>query len=111
MKIFKGTKKIGEGTLYATLLQQTIGLMFSLNKKIVIFQFNQERKVSIHTWFMFFYLDLIYLNKKKKIVEIKRNLHPFSLFKPQKKASYIIEAPSGFVRKYKLKEHLTLQLR
>jgi len=49
--------------------------------------------------FMFYPVDLLYLNKDKKVVERKRNLKPFHLYKPLNKAQYIVEMEDGFIEK------------
>ena len=51
-------------------LKQAIGLMFSKQKNI-IFEFKKEKKELIHMFFVFYPIDLIFLNKSKKVVELK----------------------------------------
>jgi uncharacterized membrane protein (UPF0127 family) len=73
---------------------KALGLMFS-GKRSLVFVFEKEEKVPLHMLFVFFPIDVIFLNKKKKVVEIKRCFKPFRLYRPSKKAKYVIEVPAG----------------
>lgn len=77
-----------------------IGLMFS-KKKTLVFEFKKEEMIPIHMFFVFFPICLIYLDKNKRVVEIKRNLEPFSYYTPKNKAKYLIEVPNGMIDKTK----------
>lgn len=72
--------------------------MFSKQKNL-IFPFNKEKIIPLHMWFVFYPIDVIYLDKNKKIVEIKENFKPFSYFSPKNKAKYVIELKNGKVSK------------
>jgi uncharacterized membrane protein (UPF0127 family) len=75
--------------------------MFSkkIKGKGLVFIFNREDKYSLHMLFVFFPIDVLWLNKEKKIVDIKENFRPFSLLaKPKDKAKYIIELPAGAIK-------------
>lgn len=76
-----------------SIFSQTRGLMFSKPKNLV-FIFDREKKVSVHSFFVFFNIDLFYLDRKKRIIEIKRNMKSFSHYSPSKSASYLVEMPS-----------------
>ena len=87
-------KRISKKEFYCkNILTQTIGLMFS-QKKILVFSWNSEKLRPIHMFFVFFPIDLFYLNKNKEIIEIKKNVKPFTYYNPKKKAQYLIEAPA-----------------
>jgi uncharacterized membrane protein (UPF0127 family) len=49
---------------------------------------------SIHTFFMQFNLDIVYLDKDNKIVKIIKQLKPFKIVLPVKNATSILEIPS-----------------
>lgn len=76
--------------------QQLRGLMFS-KRKCLLFELGKEKRTPLHMFFVFFAIDVIYLDKTKKVVEMKRNLKPFWFYYPEKKAKFIIEAPSGVI--------------
>jgi len=66
------------------------GLMFS-RKKNLIFVFDKERKISLHMFFVFFPIDVLFLDENKEIIEIKKDFRPFTFYKSEKKAKYIVE--------------------
>ncbi|MBD3248915.1 DUF192 domain-containing protein [Candidatus Woesearchaeota archaeon] len=66
------------------------GLMFS-KKKNLIFVFHKERRVGLHMFFVFFPIDVLFLDEDKKIIEIKKNFKPFRFYKSKKKAKYVVE--------------------
>jgi uncharacterized membrane protein (UPF0127 family) len=66
------------------------GLMFSKRKNL-IFIFEKEEVVPLHMFFVFFPIDVLFLDKNKKIVEIKRDFKPFSYYRPKNKAMYVVE--------------------
>ncbi|MFH1210115.1 MAG: DUF192 domain-containing protein [archaeon] len=60
-------------------------------------------ETTIHMFFVFFPIDVVWLNKNKKVVDIRRNVKPFILWiKPKNKAKYIIELPKGVSKHIKI---------
>ncbi len=80
---------------------QLKGLMFERKKNFdyaLIFPlFTQSRaSASIHCMFVFFPIDVIYLDNKKKVVDKKNSVKPFTLFEmPSRPAKYFIELNAG----------------
>lgn len=89
------------------IFSQSLGLMFRRKQNLVMV-FNNERKVSLHNFFVFYPIDIILLDKNNKIVEIKRKFKPFTFFNPQHKAKYIIEL--AFCSEYDVNEKLELKV-
>jgi len=83
---------------------QGIGLMF--HKKIVdeahIFIFDKERNIPVTMFFVFFSIDILFLDKNKKVVELKENFKPFTNYYPKNLAKYLIELPAGTIKQHKL---------
>ena len=75
--------------------------MFS-KKRNLFFVFSSEKRRSLHMWFVFFPIDVLFLDKQKRIIEIKRDFKPFTLYRSQKKAQYVVELV--FPHKYKIGE-------
>lgn len=75
--------------------------MFSKQRNLV-FQFSKEERVPLHMWFVFYPIDVIYLNKQKKVVEIKEHFKPFTIYFPKNQAKYVLELPAGAVKKSKI---------
>jgi len=88
---------------YTGILGKTKGLMFS-RKKNIMFVFNKEQIINLHTWFVFFPIDIILLDKDRKVVEIRENLKPFRFYKSEKKAKYVIEIAERSVSPEQLAE-------
>ena len=53
-------------------------------------------------FFVFFPIDVILVDGKKRVVELKQNFRPFTFFTSRNLASFAIEAPAGFVRREKI---------
>jgi len=62
-------------------------------KRTLMIEFPVERKVSLHMFFVFYPIDVFFLNKNKEVIEIKRNFKPFTVYHSKNKAQYIIEMP------------------
>jgi uncharacterized protein len=90
--INKTTKKpiAKNSKLCTSILSKATGLMFSRRKNL-IFVFRDERIVPLHMMFVFFPIDVLFLDKNKKVVEIKENFRPWTFYTPKKKAMYVVE--------------------
>ena len=81
-----------------------IGLMFTKNhKKALIFKFKKEKIIALHMLFVFYPIDVLFLNKDRFVVDKKENFKPFTFYKSKKKAMYAIELPNGILKKTKTK--------
>lgn len=99
-----------DGTIIASdvefarsIISQVIGLMFRRSipeSYAMIFEVGREERVDIHTFFVRFSIDLLFLDRDKKVVEVKENMRPWlDIYFPKNKAYYIIELPGGKVKK------------
>ena len=75
------------------------GLMFTLklkNKQGIIIPLKKERisQAAIHMLFVFYNIDVLWLDNDYKIVDLRRNLKPFTFAKPRNRAKYIVELPA-----------------
>jgi hypothetical protein len=52
---------------------------------------------SIHTMFMAFPIDVIYVDAEHRIVDIELDLQPWKLSLPRRRSHYVIELPAGTV--------------
>jgi uncharacterized protein len=87
-----------------TILSKAKGLMFTTKKEDegLVFVFNTQQKWSIHMLFVFYPIDVLWLNKNKEIVDYRENLKPFILSAtPKHESNYIIELPAGTIEKTK----------
>ncbi|MCX8167043.1 MAG: DUF192 domain-containing protein [Candidatus Micrarchaeota archaeon] len=75
------------------------GLMFRKRHVNLFFVFDEEKIYPIHSYFVFFEFDAIYIQSNGRIVEIYKNVKPNSFINPKEKANYLLEAYSGFSEK------------
>lgn len=66
--------------------------MFS-KKKNLLFVFDKEQKIALHNFFVFYPINLVFLDKNKNVIEIKKNFKPFTFYTSKKKARYLLETP------------------
>ena len=73
------------------------GLMFTSKKTDfgMVFPYTYEKIISLHMFFVFYPIDVLFLDLKGKVVDIKRGFRPFTLYTPSVAASTIIELPEG----------------
>ncbi|MFH1398734.1 MAG: DUF192 domain-containing protein [Candidatus Woesearchaeota archaeon] len=88
-----------------TRFSQMLGLMFSprIRDISLVFVFDREKNLSFHMLFVFFPIDIIFLDKSRKVVSMQ-NAMPFTpLIRSKKPAKYVLECPSGTIRKSRTK--------
>jgi len=96
-----------------TPLEKMKGLMFrkSLNKPLVLVLNSPSRYgASIHMGFMKFPIDVVFLDSKKKIVDIALNVRPWTAnVTPKKPAKYIVEMKKGTAKRLKIGKTLKIE--
>jgi uncharacterized membrane protein (UPF0127 family) len=75
-----------------TFWERFIGFMFKKSASYALL-FNNCRY--IHTFFMRFDLDIVYLDKDNRIVKVVKSLKPFKMAFPAKTTVSILEIPSN----------------
>ncbi len=90
--------------LSMTVLSQAVGLMF--RKSIpsdysMIFVLEKPSSVSIHMLFVFFPIDVIFLDEEKRIKGLS-HLKPWLGFKTMKDVKYVIEMKAGTIEKFNI---------
>ncbi len=91
----------------STTFSQLRGLMFRKKENLVMI-FPEEKTISLHTFFVFYPIEVLILESDKKIVEIKRDFKPFTLWNAQKKGKYVVELSSP--GSYSIGDHLEFSL-
>ncbi|MBI2668030.1 DUF192 domain-containing protein [Candidatus Woesearchaeota archaeon] len=87
--------KLKNYKIYKNPILQFIGLRFSRKtNKIIVFELFNESKINsiIDTFFVFYAINVIWLDKNKKVVDIRNNVKPFSFAIPKKRSKYVIES-------------------
>jgi uncharacterized membrane protein (UPF0127 family) len=93
--IFLNKNKIRINVEKCNYLEMIKGLMFSKkeNSKILLFEFKKEKRIIIHSFFVFYKFVAIWLDENNNILEIKK-VSPFSLsIIPKYNSFKLIEIP------------------
>ena len=91
-----------DAELCGDIFSKSLGLMFSKKQtKALIFKFDEEKIIALHMVFVFYPIDVLFLDKNKIAVDAKENFRPFTFCKSGKKAMYAIELPNGTIKKTK----------
>jgi uncharacterized protein len=82
-----------------SVLTRTKGLMFhqKIRDLAFILAFPKEQHVALHMYFVFFPIDVLFLDKNKKVVEMKKQFMPFTQYIAARNAKYIVEMPDGTI--------------
>ena len=77
------------------------GLMYSkrIKDEGLVFFFDKEKITSLHMFFVFFPIDVLFLDKNKKVIDVKENFKPFTFYANKKPAMYVIELPQDAIKK------------
>jgi hypothetical protein len=93
-----------------TLIERTKGLMFRKSlpeNEGMLFVFNDEDYHSFWMMNMSFPIDIIWINKEKKVVDIAKNVQPCKLicstYTPKEKAMYVLEVNANFTEEHGIK--------
>jgi uncharacterized membrane protein (UPF0127 family) len=81
------------------------GLMFRQSfceGEAIIFELKSRRQ-SIHTFFLMFSIDVIFLDSNFFVVEICQRFKPWRIHRSKVKASYMIELPAGIISRTNVK--------
>jgi|TARA_Y100000310_G_C20645692_1_gene796415 uncharacterized membrane protein (UPF0127 family) len=94
MIIHYDSKKIKVPVRKVSALGELTGLMFKKkNTENLLFSFDKETQINIHSFFVFFNFLAIWLNDKNKIIDFKI-IKPFTIaVKPKKPFRKLIELP------------------
>jgi len=72
----------------------------------VLFPFKKQQQVSIHMFFVFFPLDILWIDENKKLIDYK-TLKPFQIHSEQ--AKFVLEVPAYWCEKNKIKKGDSLE--
>lgn len=113
--LFNSTKKkqvMAKTRMASTSWNKLKGLMFENHEKFdyaLVFLLRKESiiEATIHMMFVFFPIDIVYLNKEQKVVDIAQNIRPFTpSYSPKKPSKFFIELPVGVAKGISLGDKL-----
>lgn len=87
-----------------TMVKQAIGLMFRGNISpdySMIFILKKPSGVNVHMLFVFFPIDVIFLNNEKKVMGFS-GLKPWVGYKAMKDIKYVLEMKAGTIEKFNM---------
>ena len=85
--------------LCRNIFSKSLGLMFSKKITSLIFAFEKEKIIPLHMFFVFYPIDVLFIDKNNVVAEMKENFKPFSFYTPKKKAMFVIELPKNTIKK------------
>ena len=100
-------KIIAQKAVYRnTFWQKGTGLMFKKQpiNEAYIFNFDKPKKIGVTMMFVFYPIDLVFLDKKNKVVELKQKIMPFSHYFSENEAKTLVELEAGAIKKHNIKE-------
>ncbi|MEM4389322.1 MAG: DUF192 domain-containing protein [Candidatus Micrarchaeia archaeon] len=93
-----GSKRLGEFEVCSSFLARARGLMFRRHPTRLLFVFPSAGMHAIHSLFVFFPFDAIFLDERKRVVFVRKNIPPFTLLvRPPRAIRYLLELPAGKV--------------
>ncbi len=84
-------------------LSRMLGLMFSRKPRALLMVFPTMQRIGIHMMFVFFPIDVVWLDNTRRIVALKKDLRPFSAITPKERAQFVIELPIGMIEAGRMK--------
>ncbi|MFW6378583.1 MAG: DUF192 domain-containing protein [Nanoarchaeota archaeon] len=89
-------------TICRSLWRKATGLMFRVPSSdfAYIFHFKRSRFLSVTMMFVFFPIDILFLDQNGIVIEMKRSLRPFSHYRTVEKCRSFIELPEGAIRRH-----------
>lgn len=99
--IIKNTVLSQDAVFITSLKERAIGLISSDKPRTIVF----ETRYGIHTFGMKYAIDVVILNKQKKVIALKENLQPNRFFLWRVNGIIVIELPLGTIRKTRTALH------
>ena len=100
--IFNKTQKkqiTSKVVFFNSIFSQFMGLRFKkksfCKNKGFIFPLNKSVPILIDMFFVSFPIDLIFLDKNNKVIEIKKSFRPWQSYRPKTRPNKLIELLSG----------------
>jgi hypothetical protein len=89
------------------------GLMFRRRfpwGKALLFKPPKPGRYRIHMFFVRFPIDLLYLDSRYTVVELRPRLKPWRTHRPKALSNYIVELPAGSISRFHIKKGHKLAL-
>ncbi len=113
VELYAHRKKLFTCRLHNTFLSRLRGLMFALRLKMgegIVLSFPSEQQIDLHMLFVFFPLDVVWINESGRIVQIERDVQPFVWHVRGTRAQSVLEVRAGAARGLQVGDLLTIKL-
>lgn len=92
-------------TVCKNFLRKSTGLMlrWPKGKYAYVFSFKHPRPLPITMWFVFYPIDIIFLDVDGYVIDMVKSLPPWGFYNPIGKASCFIEFPKRTLAKHKIR--------
>ncbi|MBI1973999.1 DUF192 domain-containing protein [Candidatus Micrarchaeota archaeon] len=110
MRITIGTKRIGV-ELADNWAKRFRGLMFRRKCAPLLLSMPHASRANstIHSFFVFFRFDAVFLDDKKRVINVVDGVRPFRVaVVPKRPARYVLELPAGMARGLGIRENMKL---
>ena len=105
-KIYNKTRKskiAGNMIVCRSITSKARGLMFrgksAVKDTVFLFEFNNASRQSLHMFFVWYPIDVLFLDDNMRVVELKKKFLPFTIYSSKEKAKYIIESDSSTIER------------
>ena len=71
--------------------------------RAMLFKFSKPGRYGVHMIFVRFPIDLIYLDSRFTVVEVREQLKPWRAHMPKRIANYLVELPAGGISRARVK--------
>ena len=99
LTVYKGSNPVSQPRLARTQWEKARGLMFS-RPHDVLFEFSEEEKLKFHMVFVFYPIDIIFMDKQMRVVDLKERFKPFTFYYSKACSSTVLEAYHGFIKEH-----------
>lgn len=72
-------------------------MMFSHKDASAVLFFKIPQRIALHNFFVFHTLDIVVLDDKRRVIEIRQGFKPFTFCTTKLPASFVVELPAGTV--------------
>lgn len=95
-----------QAKVYKNIFLRSLGLRFSRDRNKALILASEKENIyetTIDMYFVFFPIDVLWLDSNYKVVDIRKKVKPFTgPTKPKKEAKFVVELPEGMAENVKL---------
>lgn len=111
MLVYHKNKLIAKVKPCKSFFSKAFGLMFTIKPKNLFLIFKKESilQTSIHMLFVFYPIDVLWLDSNYRIVDKKENIQPFSInHRPKKPAKFVLELKKNSIKELNIGDILSI---